>query len=182
MKSKERFSYIFAISALILVILIMIVLYQSGMLYASNIDQISTTTIGSTTTIEVKEGQSEAISFDISGAVIPGEKIKQNINIKNSGQTKLYLRAKAFSYTIDRGIIEIGLNKTSDWVFIDDYYYLKSKIEPNQTVGLSSELILNQDYAFTSKQRYFVNILIESLEDKNNVEEVWKIDLNELGE
>ena len=174
MKSKERFCYIFAICVLVSVIALLVFLYLAGLLYASNISQVSNIPINSTVTVEIQKNEASAISFDVSGGLIPGEQIPENINIKNQAQTPLFLRSKAYVYTTDAGLVEIGLNANENWLKNEDgYYYFSEKIEPNQTIALANKIILNESYSFTNKERYIINILVESLDGSLNMQDFW---------
>ena len=174
MKSKERFCYVFAICLLLLVIGVLIFLYFSGRLYASNISQVSNIPINSSVFIKVNENEASAISFDISGGLIPGEKIPENINISNQSEDELYLRSKAFVYTAEYGLVGISLEVNQNWELKDDgYYYFIGTIQPNQTIGLASQMILNNEYSLSNKQRYIINVIVETLKKTQNMCDIW---------
>ena len=173
MEKKERFSYIFSICGLILIIGFLIFLYTSGFLFASQKSEMSSIPIGSNTTLIVKNSNSAVASFELSGSVLPGEKIRQNISIKNDGLQDLKVRARAFIKTLDEGEIEVYMNVSEKWQKDGDYYYYTEPVLSKSTIGLTGKIMLNEDYVLSGNQRYIINILVESLSIDVDADSLW---------
>lgn len=178
MTEKGKFGYIFTIWVLVFVIVILFFLYFAGFLYSSNPNQVSSIPLGSTSKITLDEGSAFSLSFDISGEVLPNEKIPQNINIYNNSQKNIYVRAKAYINTVDSGVVYIQLITNDNWEYYDNYYYYNGEILSNETIALATYIVLNEDYNFTKTERYIVNILAESLNADLNITDVWGVEIN----
>ena len=174
MEKKEKFGYIFSICGLTLVIVFLIFLYNSGVLFAGNQTAVSSVPLGSSTKLFVKDSSSAVASFEVNGALLPGEELSQKIGVFNNGESALNLRAKAFFYTQDMGEVEVALKTSENWIKNDDgYYYLNQLALPNETIALASKLVLNKDYVLRGNNKYIINVLVESLDSELNIERIW---------
>lgn len=180
MQNKEKFSYIFSICGLVVIIAFLICLYYSGVLFACKTDLVSSIPIGTTTRLVVENSNSSVATFDLNGAVLPGENIQQNINIFNNGQDNLRVRAIAFIYTKDRGKVDLELNVSDFWIKdADGYYYYKDKVTAKETISLTDKIKLSDLYVFNSSERYIINILVESLDSDLDVNSIWHTEIFE---
>ena len=178
----EKFMYIFTICALLVVLAIFLILFFTGFLFSFALDPVTNLPLGNSPIVmNVSNSQATSISFSVKGSIVPGEKLPQKINVKNDGESEVYLRAKSYIYTIDQGQIEMSLDVTSGWVLKDDgYYYFLETLPKNASVGLSSRIIVNDEYNFDSKNEYQVNIIIESLDQQFDVVSIWGINPKQI--
>jgi len=47
-----------------------------------------------------------------------------------------------------------------------------------ETVALATHVIVNEEYGFSKKEKYIVNILVESISSTLNIEDMWGFNLN----
>jgi len=178
MNEKGKFGYIFVIWMLVFIIVILFFLYFSGFLYSANPNQVSNLPLGTTSKISLKENQAFSISFDLNGEILPNEKLPQNINILNIGDEDIFVRAKSYINTLDQGVIDMPLKTGENWAFYEGYYYFNGKVLKEETVALATHVIVNEEYGFSKKEKYIVNILVESISSTLNIEDMWGFNLN----
>ena len=179
---KERFIYIFSIGVLLFLLVLFLILFFSGYLFSTVIDPITNLPLGkSNLVLNVERTQASTMSFSLNGGILPGEKLPQNLNIKNLGEDSVFVRAKAYAFTKDRGQIDFPLEVTNNWLLKDDgYYYYLELLEGLNTIGLASNIVVNDSYEFDCKEKYMVNILVESLSSDLDVNAAWGIDLLQI--
>lgn len=152
-------------------------LYYTGMLLGAKMNQVSSIPLGSNQVVSVKGTGANAISFDLSGGLLPSEKIPQIINIKNDGEEDVFVRAKAYVYTNDNGMVDLKLDTLDKWFYQDGYYYYGEKLKKAGLIGLANNLFLNGDYVFTNTKKYIANILIEALNANFSEEDYWGVEI-----
>ena len=181
MKSKERFSYIFLICGLVGVITLLVFLYFSGVLFASNSGQISNISLTETKTIRVMENGANVLCFDISGGLIPGQELPLKTNILNNSETSVYVRVKVVLNDGKNDLQSIKLKTTEKFVSMDDgYYYFIDEVLTSQTIGLSSALILGEDCVLSNDFRYIVSIIVEGVSTNIDMESIWGINIEQV--
>ena len=176
---KERFGYIFTICVLGLLLALFLTLFFTGVLSSLAVSPITNLPMGeSQLLVEINGTQSSVAAFSFNGSIIPGEKLPQNINIKNQGRGDLFLRARAYVFTEDQGRVEMPLEVTSNWIKNeeDDYYYFSSYLPSNASIGLGSQIIINPQYAFNSSKKYEVCVVVEGLSSTLDAKNIWGVD------
>lgn len=173
MKKNERFAYIFAIIGLSILLGIFIYLGATGWFFRATLGRAVDPDIGTTQTISVKDTEAKALSFTFNGSIINGEKIRQNINIKNGEEKDLYVRARAILYTSQDGELEIEIGVNANWTEQEGYYYYDGILQSGATIGLGSYVQIHEGYKFDSNKKYIINIIVETLDSSLDKEAVW---------
>ena len=174
MKSKERFFYIFVICGLVIAFIIFVSLTFLGFFNTSK-NQVASIPLGEKITLPIESG-ANAISFDVSGAVLPGEILPVNLNAFNNSNQDLFIRVKAYIVTPDTGKINLQVENFSDWTLFENNYYYKKILPQNASISIASKVVLPSDYVFLGNYKYNVIIVTEALNSKLDVNEVWGVD------
>lgn len=159
MTKKIKRNYIFAICILSLLLILSVVYNFMGGFKYDNLVELNNV-VGDNIEIKLNGIGAESKAVALSGASLPNDVIKQNIQITlpNIDTTNLVLRAKI---VLDDNYLKIyGFNS---WQIneSDNYYYFDAEIYKNQTVGLSSEIQLKEDLSLDKNKIYFINIVVE---------------------
>lgn len=118
---------------------------------------------------------------------------KTNVNVKNTGDTEVYVRVKLVSYRTDIDGNHIGGETTlpsftlgADWVKIGDYYYYTKPVAPDKTpeTNLTNEIILHGLYEDADGGYQSIDVVAEAIQStpeaavKDAWGDVFSIDAN----
>ena len=174
MKSKERFFYIFVICGLVIAFIIFVSLTFLGFFNTSK-NQVASIPLGEKITLPIESG-ANAISLDVSGAVLPGEILPVNLNAFNNSNQDLFIRVKAYIVTPDTGKINLQVENFSDWTLFENNYYYKKILPQNASISIASKVVLPSDFVFLGNYKYSVIIVTEALNSKLDVNGIWGVD------
>ncbi len=118
--------------------------------------------------------------------------VKSNVNVKNTGDTKAFIRVKLVTYRTNGqgqhigGTAEIpGFTPGADWVKYGDYYYYTKPVEPNQTPAavLTKEMPLKGNYDDADGGRQAIDVMAEAIQSvpQDAVQKAWGLSINPDG-
>lgn len=174
--SKENFGWIFTSCALAVLLALSIYLGISGWYFKTEASLTTDIELGKTVQFGVKENESSAISFNLDGSFLSGERLPQLISIKNlEDESSLYLRAKIYIYTGDNQTLKMNLVETVNWTYQDDgYYYFNDLLTPMNKVALCSYVFIDESTKLQTNTKYIVTISVEALGENQDVTGIWK--------
>lgn len=171
--SKTTYGFIFTIVLLVLALGIVLYLAISGWFYTNTTKLESDMKIGQTVNIDIRENEAQVVSFTISGAHLPGQKIDQFVNITNISSKDLYLRAKIVLFDFETGEGKMQAGITEHWTEHDKEYVLDEKLLSSNKVSFASYVKLMDEKYFDSTKSYIVSIVVESLDGALDKTEIW---------
>ena len=154
--------------------------------YLNNVKRESSNTInayitdlkvGETIQLDISKNMANSVSLIFDGAILNGESIPQVISIKNESDVDLYLRAKVFIFSQDNKNMQIDINQTINWYYNenDGYFYFNSLLKSGEKVSLCSDVVTPEDCELNTNKKYILTVLFESLDQIQNVDEIWSI-------
>lgn len=179
--SKENFGWIFSCVALGIALVISIILGYSGFYFKNTGSYVADLKLGDVIQLDMRKNQAGSISVNLDGSFLPGDKLDQEINIKNlEVEDEIYLRAKIYIYSAESKIINIGISPSANWKYNadDGYYYYSSPLAPQNKTNLSSYIVLDENDHLYSNKKYIVTLLAESFSDKTMAQNLWNIDFS----
>lgn len=173
--SKENFGWIFTTCALAILLGLSIYLGITGWYFRTEKSYTTDIELGKTIQFGVKKNESNAISFNLDGSFLAGERLPQLISVKNlDAENNLYLRAKLFIYTGDNQTLEMNMVETANWTYQEDgYYYFNEKLTPQNKVAICSFVFIDEDTDLQTNTKYIVTMIVESLDENQNVTQIW---------
>lgn len=157
-----------------------------------------TITVGGTIAFIYTQTQSVTNTFKPSNVACEvdedfDEKIKQDVSIKNTGDTEAYIRATILVNWIDdsenisavKPVLDedysLSFAENNDWLKIGEYYYYKSPVEAKG----HTDILIKECRQLTEKDGYYlsVEILAEAIQSTPSkaVEESWNIKIADDG-
>ncbi|MBO5394760.1 MAG: hypothetical protein J6A28_02520 [Clostridia bacterium] len=176
--SKENAVWVFIVALLSGLLALSIYLGMSGWYFKSQQNVATDLIIGKTVQTAIKANEANAISLNLEGAYLPGEKLPQIIAIKNIDDEKnLYIRAKAFIESGDNASSQLSLIQTANWTYnsADGYCYYNDLLTPQNKVALCSDIISPQNPALQTSKKFIITFVFESLDSSQNVEIIWGV-------
>lgn len=172
-KNKEKI-YIFIIIILAVAFVGLFVMSISGFFFANNPPTGTSLKLGDSAVIELNSTGTKEYACNFDGAILGGQKIKQNITIKNTGEKNLFLRAKLTIFTDKNEIPQIELVTANDWIKEDDgYFYYSGNIGSLNSVGFISGIFLPENEQLKSSSNYIMVFTIESLSTEFDKTLIW---------
>lgn len=158
-QSVDVKNYIFAIVVLsVLFILSLIYNFLGGFAFRNTVK--NNFVVGDDYILKLDGIGSNTVSFALDGSSLPGNVIKQKIQVvlPDFDTKNLILRAKI---TINEEIIE--MSGFEDWVLNEQktYYIFKNEFFKNQTIGLCDEVKIKESLSLKSNVVYYMNVTIE---------------------
>ena len=158
MNKNSKRNYLFAICILAFLLIVSATYNFMGGFKFDNLMEMNAV-VGDDVSIKLNGIGADSKALAISGASLPNDTIKQNIQITlpNIDTTNLVLRAK-----IILNDTFVTVNGFDFWQLSDaDYYYFDGEMFKNQTLGLSNEIQIPNDLILDKNTIYFINIIIE---------------------
>ena len=173
--SKENFGWIFTSFALALLLGLSIYLGISGWYFKTEMSYTTDLELGKTVQFGVKQNESNAISFNLDGSYLAGERLPQLISIKNlDEENNLYLRAKIYICTGDNQTLKMNMVETVNWTYQEDgYYYFNDLLTPQNKVALCSYVFIDEDTDLLTNKKYIVTVTVESLDESQDIAQIW---------
>ena len=175
--SKENFGWIFISASLLILLAIAIYLGASGWFFKNDISLTTDLELGKTVSTTIIKNQANSISLTFDGSYLSGERLPQIISIKNGDDSdSLYVRAKVFVYTGDNVNLDMDIVETINWTKNEDgYYYYNDLLNVDASSSLCSYVIVGSEGKFSSKKKYILNVVFESLSSSQDVESIWGV-------
>jgi len=174
--SKENFGWIFTCIGLAVMLALSIYLGVSGW-YSKNEKSYTTDLkLGKTMQIGVNKNQSNAISFNLDGSFLAGDRLSQLVSVKNLDENEdLYLRAKIYIYSGNNQMLKMNMVETVNWQYneMDGYFYFNSLLSPQNKVALCSYVFIDEETVLFTDTKYIVTIVVESLSSNQDIVSLW---------
>lgn len=174
--NKQNIGWIFATVLLAGLLALSLYLGFSGWYFKTDISYTTDLQVGKTVQVGINGNEASAMSLNLEGSFLPGEKIPQIISVKNLEDEKsISLRAKA---SIDDGngnSSSLNIIETVNWTFNeeDGYYYFNDYLSPQNKVGLCSHIFTQDDILLQSSKKYIITFTFECLEEGQDVLAIW---------
>ena len=175
--NKENFGWIFVSFSLTILLGLSIYLGISGWYFKTENSYTTDIQLGKTVQFGVDKNQSNAISFNLDGAYLAGERLPQIVSIKNvNEESSLYLRAKIYIYSGDNQTLKMNMVETVNWTYQEDgYYYFNDLLTPQNKIALCSYVFIDEETDLQTDTKYIVNIITESLDSNQDITQIWGI-------
>lgn len=170
---KSTYGFIFAIIVLVIALGITLYLGLSGWFYSNVTKLESDMQLGQTVNLSLAGNETEAVSFTVSGAYLPGHNLQQYVNVTNESDKPLYVRAKAFIFSYSLGDTKVELGISEHWTENGEYYYFDEPVEVSNKIAVSSYVKLLEDEFYDSQKSYVLTIVVEGLDASLNRAEIW---------
>jgi len=175
--NKENFGWIFTTCALAILLGLSIYLGITGWYFKTEKSYTTDIELGKTVQFAVEKNQSNAISFNLDGSYLSGDRLPQLISVKNlDNESSVYLRAKIFIYSGDNQILKMNLIETVNWTYQDDgYYYFNDLLTALNKVALCSYVFIDENTQLQTNTKYIVTVIVESLDESQDIEKIWGV-------
>ena len=174
--SKDNFGWIFACAILLILLALSIYLGLSGWYFENDRNFTTDMQLGKTVQIGVEQNSANAVSFNLDGSFLAGERLPQIVSVKNTDdQADLFLRAKIFIYSGGNQTLPMNMAETVNWVYNqnDGYFYFNSTLPPQNTVALCSHVFIDENTTLYTDTKYIVTIVVESLSTTQPIQSIW---------
>ena len=174
--NKDNFGWIFTSILLAILLAISIYLGISGFYFKTQSSYTTDLVLGKNIQIDVSKNMSNAISFNIDGSYLAGDRLPQIISIKNNEEEDgLYLRAKIYIYTSENKTLDMV--ETVNWTFSqeDGYYYFNDVLSKKDKASLCSHIYIDEETSLKSNVKYIATIVVEALDESVNIKEIWPL-------
>ena len=174
--SKDNFGWIFTCVGLAILLALSVYMGISGWYFENDRSFSTDIQLGKTMQIGIKKNEANAVSFNLDGSFLAGERLPQLVSIKNLDEIEdVYLRAKIFIYSGTNQTIKMNMVETINWQYNQDdgYFYFNSLLTPQNKVALCSYVFVDEDAILYTDTKYIVTIVIESLDSAQDAEGIW---------
>lgn len=174
--NKKNFGWLFTCVGLAILLALSIYLGLTGWYYENDRSFTTDLELGKTMQVGVKKNEANAVSFNLDGSFLSGERLSQLVSVKNLDELDdVYLRAKIYIYSGTNQTLKMNMVETVNWLYNenDGYFYFNSLLTPQNKVALCSYVFVDEDTNLHTDTKYIVTILIESLSSNQDVEKVW---------
>lgn len=174
--SKDNFGWIFTCVGLAILLAFSVYMGLSGWYFENDRSFTTDIEIGKTVQIGVKKNEANAVSFNLDGSFLEGERLAQLISVKNLDEfDDVYLRAKIYIYSGSNQTLEMNMVETVNWQYNenDGYFYFDSLLSPQNKVALCSYVFVDEDTTLYTNTKYIVTVLIESLSKDVDITSIW---------
>lgn len=173
---KETLPWAFAVLMLVIVLIVSIILGVSGYYFSlSYLNSNSDLVVGDTVSIGVKPNQANVASFTFDGGYMPNEKIPQVVQINATvldADVKVRVKAQIFGKNQD---INFDFVTTEHFELAEDgYYYYDDVLTGGNKITFCNYIVVPDDLSMTSKEKYILTFVVETLESDLDVENIWK--------
>lgn len=175
--NKDNFGWIFTSALLAFLLAMSIYMGISGFYFKTQPSYTTDLVLGKNIQIDVSKNMSNAVSFNLDGSYLSGERLPQIISIKNTEEEDgVYLRAKIYIYTSENKTLNMGLVETVNWTYNqeDGYYYFNDVLSKQDKVSLCSHVFVDEETSLQSNIKYIVTIVIEALDENVEIQNIWK--------
>ncbi len=176
--SKENFGWIFACGVLAILLALAIYLGFSGWYFENDRNFTTDLQLGKTVQVGVDKNGANAVSFNLDGSFLAGERLPQLVAVKNLDEEEdVALRAKIFIYSGSNQTLAMNMVETLNWQYNenDGYFYFNSLLTPQNKVALCSYIFIDEETTLYTDTKYIVTIVVEALASTQDIENIWGI-------
>lgn len=174
--NKSNIGWLFAVIALSILLIVSIILGVNGYFFSMSFTRLnSDIVVGEGATIEVLPEESSILSFTFDGSYLPNERIPQKLQIsaKNADSDVLVrVKAKVFGGAAEE---ELEFETTENFDFDGEYYYYKNVLGAGGKVLFCDYLKIPLENTLSSKEKYILTIVVESVENSEENQQKWGI-------
>ena len=173
--NKSNFGWFFSCIFLGLLLILSVYLGYSGWYFKTESSLTTDLEIGKVVQIDLNKNSANALSMNLNGGYLEGQRLLQIISVKNISEDDIFVRAKIFVYTSDNQTKKMDIVTTSNWQYNSDdqYYYFKDLVSSNDKVSLCSALIIPDGSEFVSNKEYIVTVVFEGLDSQKDPVTFW---------
>lgn len=171
--NKSTYGFIFAIVILIIALAVSLYLGLSGWFYSNTTSLKSDMQLGSNVNLSLRGTETQCVSFTLNGAYLPGQELKQYINLTNESTTPIYVRAKALIFSYDLNDCGVKLGVSDLWTENEDYYYFDEQLESQNKISVASYVKLLNGESYDSHKSYVLTIIVEGLDASLDRQQIW---------
>ncbi len=173
---KSSVAWLFAVVVLFFLLALSVVLGFTGYYFSvSYLNSASDLVVGDGFSVGVKANQSNVVSFTFDGGYLPNEIIPQTIQIVSqdlASDMKVRVKSKIFGAEDDVGVDFIT---TEHFEKMDDtYYYFDDILKGGNKITFCSYVVIPKHVDLSSKDKYVLTIIVETLESGLDSEKIWK--------
>ncbi|MGN1201203.1 MAG: hypothetical protein ACI4R8_02945 [Candidatus Caccovivens sp.] len=173
---KQYIGWLFAVIVLSCLLVISVILGLTGYYFSvSYLYSNSQLVVGDQVTVTVEPNQSNVVSFTFDGSFLPNETIPQVVQISATdlnSDCNVRVKAKVFGV---KNKIEFDFVTTEHFEKAPDgYYYYDGVLNGGNKITFCNYLIMPKSEDFVSKEKYILTLVVETLESKYDVENIWK--------
>ncbi len=176
--NRDNFGWIFACGVLTILLALSIYLGLSGWYFENDRNFTTDMQLGKTVQMGVQKNGANAVSFNLDGSFLAGERLPQIVSVKNLDDgADLFLRAKIFIYSGGNQTLPMNMVETVNWVYNenDGYFYFNSTLPPQNTVALCSYIFIDEITTLYTDTKYIVTIVVESLSATQEIQSIWGV-------
>ena len=176
--NKDNFGWIFTSALLAFLLAMSIYLGITGFYFKTQSAYTTDLVLGKNIQVDVSKNMSNAVSFNLDGSYLSGDRLPQIISVKNTEEEEgVYLRAKIFIYTSENKTLGMGLVETVNWTYNqnDGYYYFNEVLAKQDKASLCSHIFIDEETSLQSNVKYIVTIVVESLGEGVDIQEIWPL-------
>lgn len=174
-KDKSFYGWLFVCVTLAVLLAVSVYLGVSGWYFKVENNLESDIVLGENVQIDISKNEAEGVAFSFSGSYLAGEKLPQNISVKNIDEERgIYLRAKVFVFSENATDSQVDIIENVNWQRENDgYYYLTQILPTSGKVSLCSYVVIGEESKFDGEKSYIFQVIVEALGEDENVEELW---------
>ena len=183
-KDKAFYGWLFVCIVLVILLGISIFLGISGWYFKVDNSLETDIVLGENVQVDIKRNMAQTASLSFPGNYLNGEKLAQNISVKNIDEEKdLFLRAKISVYSNNNSENQIDLIENVNWTRNEDgYFYFNELLQSTAKASLCSFIVIGEESNFDCDKNYIFSVIFESLDSGQDVEGIWGVQpiVNEL--
>lgn len=173
---KEYIGWLFAVIILSCLLIISVILGLTGYYFSvSYLNSNAELVVGDQISVNVEPNQASVVSFTFDGSFLPNETIPQVVQISATdlnSDCKVRVKAEVF-----------GVKNKVNFDFVttehfekapDGYYYYDDILNGGNKITFCKYLVMPNSPELVSKEKYVLTLVVETLESKYDVENIWK--------
>lgn len=174
--NKTHIGWLFAVIGLSILLVVSIILGINGYYFSmSFLRAKSDISIGKTATIEVLPDEASVLSFTFDGSYLPKEKLPQKVQISAVNSDKnLLVRVKTRLFG-DEADDKMEFLTDEKFVYDGEYYTFQEVLGGGGKVLFCDYIQIPAENNLSSKEKYILSIVVESVEDTLENELKWGI-------
>lgn len=179
--NKDNFGWIFSCVILSIGLILSIIMGITGFYYRNTFSSTTDLKLGEALQVEARGNQANSISVNLDGSFLPGERIRQDLIVKNLElDDEIFLRAKLYIYSTENRVVNLNVDLSPNWKYNlqDGYYYFNGGLSPQGRTLLASNIIIDENDDLVSNKKYIMTLLVEGFSEKEDAERVWKVDFS----
>lgn len=171
---KATITWIFVTTILVVVLVTVTALGFSGFLFSLSTSSFETDLkIGTELNIGIQPNETSVKSLSFDGSYLPGEKLKQNINISAETLTEnVFVRVKSCVANGDEQM-QFAVNDKFSFE-ADGYYYYDGVVMGGDKVSFCEYVIMPNVGELNTNKKNIFTIVVECLGENEDINKIWK--------